>query len=437
MREKATDKSRRSVSSFMHHPFSLRLLGLVAIIGLALAMLSSGRIAVSRILVKYGETYVDSAAVESAIGMTPKDAEAHFVRGALSNYLDEPAAALPELELAVSLRPRDYSIWMELGMTRDQLGDPAGALFCLSEAVRLAPYYARPRWQRGNVLFRSRRYDEAFADFRQVVTSDPDFLPSFLDLAWGAARNDPKVTEQIVQVQGSKATFILALFFTKHGKADEAIALLRSVAAIPPENRREMVRELLAAGALSQAFELWSGSPGPTHPGRGKVSDGGFEGVLNLDEVGFGWRLARTAPGVSFSLDTTQAQTGARSLRIDFAGNTNPGAPLLSQLILLEPEAPAAHYKVNFWARTKDIVTGGLPVITVTALGAVNGQGLLGSSRPLPANTGGWQAFSVEFTTNAAMQAITIGLQREDCTSSPCPIFGLLNLDGFSLERVK
>ena len=112
--------------------------GAATMIILVCAMLYSGRVTIARIFVKYATTVADPAAADTAIGLTPKDAEVHYARGALSNYLRQPDAAVKELELAVSLRPQDYYLWLDLGMTRDQVGDQAGALSCFNEAIRLA-----------------------------------------------------------------------------------------------------------------------------------------------------------------------------------------------------------------------------------------------------------------------------------------------------------
>jgi tetratricopeptide (TPR) repeat protein len=407
------------------------VLGGVTIIILIWAMLFSGRVAISRIFLKYGTTALDSTAIDTAIGLTPNDAEVHYARGALFDYFRESDAALKEFELAVSLRPRDYYFWQELGKTREQVGDQSGALFCFNEAIRLAPYYAQPRWQRGHFLFRRGSYDEAFADLRQAAASNPDFLPALIDLAWGSSGRDARLTDQILQLPGGKEQYALALFFARHGKAAEAVTHLRSAGVISTEDRRKLIKELLAAGSIAQAFEVWSGNTGDSAPARGTVFDGGFEGSLNLAETGFGWRLAPAQPGLGMSQDGRQPQSGARSLRIDFSGHANPAAEIFSQLIAVEP---ATRYKLNFAVRTNEIVTGGPLAVVVKDL---NGQRLLGRSALLPANSVGWQAFSVEFATGAASQAIAISLQREACTSSPCPIFGVVHLDSFSLERLK
>jgi hypothetical protein len=320
---------------------------------------------------------------------------------------------------------------LELGMTRDQLGDTAGALSAFNESVRLAPYYSQPHWQRGNLLFRVGRYDEAFVDLRNAATSNPDLVPNFIDLAWGASRRDAAVTEQLFQPRTDSAHLALARFFATHGEPDEAVAHFKLAHDNSDQMRSELIRQLVAAGGFKQAYELWSSGPGSGAGSKTTIYDGGFEAALRVDEVGFGWRTSHE-PEVSLSVDANQPHSGARSLRVDFSGNSNPGTRIVSQLILAEP---ATRYKLNFAARTQKLVTGGPPIIVVSEATADRRQ--LGRSVSLPQDTGGWQPFTFEFATGPACEAIVISLQRENCTSSPCPIFGSLNLDSFSLERVK
>jgi hypothetical protein len=63
----------------------------------------------------------------------------------------------------------------------------------------------------------------------------------------------------------------------------------------------------------------------------------------------------------------------------------------------------------------------------------VNNQ-LLGKSESLPTGTTSWVKLQFEFTTLATSEAAVIRLQRNNCDSSPCPIFGTLWLDEISIE---
>jgi hypothetical protein len=405
------------------------LVSLAIIFACGWAMWVSGRTALSRLIVKYGMTTANAAALDRAIRLTPADAEGHYARAALSNYLDQPTVALSQLELAVSLRPRDYGLWLELGMTRDQLEDPAGALTAFNESVLLAPYYSKPRWQRGNLLFRMGRYDEALVDLRSAAASNPGLLPSLIDLAWGASGHDPNLTEQLMQVQGSDGHLALASFFANHDRPQHALQQFGQAKNVKAEKRRELVQALVTSGAYAEAFAIWrpTGSTGE----QGTIYDGGFEGALTFEDGGFGWRPAHGVAGLDLSLDQQTPHTGARSLRIEFKGDSNPELPILTQLVVVEP---GVRYKLSFVARTRKLVTGGPPLLVIKDA-TIKGTPRIASSMALPANSETWQSFDLEFVTGAITKAVLVSLQRTGCESSPCPIFGTVNLDSFAIER--
>lgn len=411
-------------------------LGLLLILTFSWSMIQSGRIAISRIFTKFGTTVLSTApadaaaAVATSASMTPKDAEVHYTRGAVATYQQETAVAIREYEQAISLRPKDYYFWLELGLARDVAGDQEGALFAFNESMRLAPYYAQPRWNRGQLLFRMQRYDEAFNDLRLATKSNPDYLPALFDLAWNASKKDPALTKQILQLQTDKDKAELSLFFAKNGKPEDSVAEFMNVKDDPGSVRRELIRSLISKGATRQAFQVWTAGKNSNEM-KSVVFDGGFEGALSLDESGFGWRLAPTQQGLAFSVDGGQPQSGNRSLRVTFTGLTQPALELISQLVVLEP---GSRYQLNFSIRTEKLVTGG-PVVVVVK--DISTQQLLARSASFPAETKGWQTLSTEFAVGKETDAVRIALQRQECTTSPCPVFGTVNLDSFSLEALK
>jgi hypothetical protein len=372
------------------------------------------------------------AAADESIRLSPTDAEAHFVRAEVLKMTGATTQAVTELERAVALRPRDYFLWLELGLTRDQADDTAGALLACNEAVRLAPNYAQPLWQRGNLLLRTGRYDQAFDDLRRAAESNPDLLPNLIDLAWGFSKGDPKVTEQLAQIATGKKRIAFARFLARHGKERETLEQFRAAGSVPDQTRRELVRQLIALNAFAAAFELWKGGEGIEKDRQlSSVYDGGFEGSLTLENVGFGWLIPRNLQGVNMSLDPTQHHSGSKSLRVDFAGDSNAESSSVSQLI---PVEPSNHYRISFAARTQDIVTGGLPLAIVND--AAGEHKRLGQSASLPEGSNGWQVFSCEFSTEPSTRAVVLSLQRKNC-APPCPIFGSVWLDSFSIERLK
>ena len=419
-------------SAFLSHRY-LRLLLVATAIGACLfAIRSAAAFGVSRLLATYSLSARHLSAANKAVELTPKDAEAHFVAAVVLGMSDTPSKSAPEMEQAVALRPADYTLWQQLGLLRDQSGNIAGAVAAFDESIKRAPFYSQPRWNRGNVLLRSGQFEAAFVDLNQAAQSNPDLVPTLLDLAWGVSRGDVKLTEELTQIKGEKMRLAFARLLARRGKGQEAIEQLRGAGNVPEAVRQELVDQLLARGAFKEAFEIWKGAWGPQglNANAGPaVYDGGFEGALSFGETGFGWRVPRDLPATSVSLDSSEPHSGSKNLRVEFSGNSTPN---ISQLILLEPNH---RYRINFASRSEDVVTGGLPFLVISD--AAGDAKRLGQSAPLPKGTSGWQPFSFEFTTTPATTAVVLSLQRETCTTSPCPIFGSISLDSFSVEQLK
>jgi len=420
------------LSSFLSHRYLRLLLVATAIVACLFAVRSAAAFGLSRLLATYSLTARHLGAAKKAVELTPKDAEAHFARAVILGMSDTPGQSVSELEQAVALRPADYTLWQQLGLLRDQAGDRAAAVAAFDEAIKRAPFYSQPRWNRGNVLLRSGQYEAAFVDLNQAAQSNPDLIPILIDLAWGISRSDVKLTEELTQINGDKMRIDFAKLLARHGKGQEATAQLRAARNVPEAVRQQLIDQLLTKNAFKEAFEIWKSAPGfqsqNEQPGP-SIYDGGFEGSLSFGESGFGWRVPRDLQATSISLDSGEPHSGSKDLRIEFSGNSNPN---VSQLILLEP---SRRYRINFASRSQDVVTGGLPLLVVSD--AAGDSKRLGQSAPLPKGTSEWQSYSFEFTTTPATTAVVLSLQRESCTTSPCPIFGSISLDSFSVEQLK
>jgi len=423
------------MSSFLSHRYLRLLLVAVAIAICLLVVRAAAIFGFSQVLRTYSLIAGNVSAANKAVEITPNDAEAHYANAAVLTASQNPQAALGEVERAIALKPADYRFWQQLGLLRDQLGDPNGALTAFNESVKRAPFYGRPRWNRGNVLLRMGQYEAAFKDLCQAAQSNPELVANLLDLAWGVSRGDVALTEELAQINSNKMRIAFAGFLARRGKGNEAVAQLARAGNVPDSVNRGMVEQLLAKGAFNEAFTVWKAGH-EAAAGRELVQpsifDGGFEGTLELGGGGFGWRVQRDVQGTTISLDQVQPQSGARALRVEFDGNSNATLPIVSQLILVEP---SKRYKINFAGRSQDIVTGGRPL--VVASDASGGQKRLGQSPPLAQGSSEWQSFSFEFTAAPTTSAVVISLQRENCPTSPCPIFGSVLLDSFSVELLK
>src|SRR5437867_4303907 len=76
-------------------------------------------------------------AANSAVSLSPADAEAHYVRGAILETSNELSAANAEYAEAVLLRPDDYVFWLSLAHTRELNNDQEGATAAANRAVQL------------------------------------------------------------------------------------------------------------------------------------------------------------------------------------------------------------------------------------------------------------------------------------------------------------
>lgn len=425
--------SRPTISPY---PLSVRLI--IAAIGLALCLwllYQSGQRGLARLLSNYGAGAGVMAAVDEAIKFAPHDPDAHYVRALALAEQNEFARAAAALQQAAALRSHDYQLWLELGNARDQAGDLPEAIAALTRAVALAPYYAQPQWQLGNVLLRAGRFDEAFAALRRALVSDPALAPQAIDLAYGIYQGDASAVAQAIQPQTPAAQMALAVHFAQHRQAAAAVQLFRAVRNAAKPERHALIAALLNTEQFAEAHEVWLAGRARDSEGKlgnGQITmltDGGFEDEINTDEPGFGWQLKQEAPAVKFTVDANDPSAGKQSLRLNWNGAAGTAEPVLSQIVLVTPQT---RYRLHFAARTRQLVTGGLPIIAVRDAAAEAKP--LAQSEPLPPGDSGWRQYSLEFTTTPTTRAILIAIQRQNCTTMPCPIFGQTWFDNFSLN---
>ena len=365
------------------------------------------------------------AMANDAARLTPSDPDAHRAKATVFRQLRMYQNAEEELETAVSLRPRDDYLWLELGELRDELNDQVGALSAFDQAVAAAPYYAHTRWQRANLRLRMGRYEEAFPELRDAASSNHAYLPTLIDLAWSLSKHDVAITEQLAGIDSIESRTLFARLLARQGKGTEALeqyALIKT--NVSTEIKRELVDSLIATFNYTEAFQIWSGTTGPI----AQVYDGGFEGLINFGETGFRWRVVRQ-PQIEVSQDAAEKESGGKSLRIVFTGDSPPTLPSISQTIVVKPE----HRDRITWAvKSKEIVTGGGPVLSIED----QRSRVRMASANLQLESGIWHKQSVEFSAPADCHAVLLEVVRNECATSPCPIFGTLWLDSFGIEEI-
>jgi len=367
-------------------------------------------------------------AADASVALAPSDPEAHYARGNALADTGDYAGAASAYEEALRLRPRDYVLWVELGKSREETGDTRGALESFRKAVALAPFYARPRWQLGNALLRAGAREEAVRELRRAAESEPRLYPNLIQTLWPVSGREPRAFVLDAGPRTDDETLAVVSFLIKEGEADEGLKALReSGLRLNEEARKRLVKDLLAAERFADAYGVWAVG----RAGGGPLEDGGFEEGAHTDEEGFGWRFATNVQNVRLSLDAAEPREGALSLKVEYAGNSEPSQTPVSRLLAVEP---GARYRLTFFARTKEVVTGGPPFVQVVSA-AKSGEALA-ETAVLPASTDGWQGFALEFTAPPA-GAVRVALKRKSCATSPCPAFGAVWLDAFGLRRLE
>ena len=414
----------------------LRLGGaLLALIACLLLALTTARMGYSRLLSRYGIFSGSVATVNRSVELSPADPETYYARAMVFKSTGEPVRAVRDLMHAIQLRPGDYFLWLEVGKLRDQIDDESGALKDFQESVRLAPFYAQPHWQLGNLLLRMGRYDQAFPELRLAAASDPKLMPALIDIAWMTYGGDALAVKSAIQPATPDEELALARFFAGHGRANEALRIFGATTVRSPEQRSALLAVLLEASEYEAAYEIWASGKAvsQTAPpaGIGPLPDGGFESDIEWHEPGFGWQEGLGNANVKISSDREVSREGNRSLRLDWAGDSDPSKAVLTNLAVVEPDR---HYRLHFIARTENLVSGSLPLVAVREAG-INGAELV-QSPPLERGTNEWREYSVDFVTLKPTRAVVIALRRENCNGAPCPIFGRTWFDSVRLEKL-
>jgi tetratricopeptide (TPR) repeat protein len=390
---------------------------------------TAARSGFGKLLTVYAANAELRAAADAAVSISAGDADAHLIRGALCESANDLACAIAEYEKAKTLRPRDYLAWLNLARVRELNGEQNAAIDAANQATVLAPYYKQPRWQLGNLLIRAGRTQEGFRELSEAGRIDASMLPSIIDLAWSMSNGDDSSVIKLLNPQKAETFHALANFFRKKNRVESAVNMYGAAGAVAEQDRLSYIGELIQSQRYKQAYGLWRGdSDANSENYLATLIDPGFEQESNLDGVGFGWRSAQN-PNVRLSLDSDEPREGRSSLKIEFAGDSNPDAAIISQIILVEPRT---HYRLGFATRAEKIVSGGLPILFVKEAGPGRS---LGQSNTLADKDNVWRDYSIDFTTNETSSAIQISLQRTHCDAPACPIFGRLWLDNFSLNK--
>ena len=377
---------------------------------------------------------------QMAVNLAPNDPLPHWRLGNLAQTElppDQISVAVAEYEKAVSLSPNDYRLWTEFGGALEQAGDFDKAEKALREAVKLAPSYAYPRWYLGNLLLRTDRYTEGFAELQRASEANDQFQPQLFNLAWQLNKDDfDSLRAAVGNTPEVRAAF--SDYLIKRGHYDEGLRLWNTLAETEKRENRltadSIITNLTANQHYHQAMEIWNEvAPGPAYNAElGHILDPGFENNLaHGPGAVFGWQVQSNSQ-VQIGIDAGQGHSGSRSLRLFFQVRSHIDAINVSQLI---PVQPNAEYDFECYVKTDKLESAETPGIVISNAGD---DSVLTGSSSAPSGNNDWQRISLSFKAGAKTEAVKVKMLRNSCSDSAvCPIFGTVWYDDFDLKPRK
>ena len=374
-----------------------------------------------------------------ALAMAPDDPLPHARLAELMQQdlpLDRQSEVIPEFEKAAKLSPNDYRFLIFLGTAYERIGESNKAEQALKRAVALAPSYSYPHWYLGNLMLRSARYDEAFAELRLAGESNSELQPQQFNLIWQVYGDDLEGLKNAVgQSSTSRSAFALYLLSQKQFEIG-----LRLWNTLSNEEKKangltatEMITTLNNNFRFHDALNIWNEIGDEKLKAQvDQIFDSGFEqDVPNGFEPVFGWRINNLAQ-VQVGLDPAKRHSGMRSVRLLYQARTNLEGVNLYQLV---PVQPGRTYDLECYVSTSDLQTGSAPRIDILD---PTTNGVLVSSESAPSGTNDWSRINLSFNTSDKTQAVMVRIVRSSCVDKDtpvCPIFGSVWYDDFSLKR--
>lgn len=367
-------------------------------------------------------------AAASAINCLPGNPDAHKTQGLIRLRNWDYSAAADAFEQAIALRENDFLLWLRLGYTRLQLRDFNAAQAAYQKALTLAPNYTQPNFGMGSVLLETGQRERAFWFLSRAAESDTGLYPKILDLARTTYPDDPLSIERAVQAGSVEAKKIVARYLIEQFFMTPDLKSFLTGDELSEKEKDEFVRSLIEKQSFRMAREVWSAKARAKNIDvNTPIFDGGFENITESDESGFGWWIDQRISAISVARDDKIFHSGSSALRIKFAGNVEMSRPIISQLAYVEPHRK---YQLKFFFRSSELISAGLPLIIISD--GVSNE-VLGRSN-MQATDDKWVESKIAFIAKEAPVAL-ISLQRTNCDTSPCPIFGELSLDDFSLAE--
>ncbi len=330
--------------------------------------------------------------------------------------------ATDSMRSAINYRPNDYELWLKLADVLDLAGQRGEVETAYVRAIELAPYYARPHYLFGIFLLKTGQTEHGLRELREASRRNPMYFPDVLAVAIKVRSGNINNAEAILRPFEPSERDLFAEYAIRQTDTATLPQSICGDSALSDTTRYSLVVFLIEKRRFDLADQLNRQSCTPGTPGV--MDDSSFENRSVSLGRGFGWRFSTASDNTKAIVD---GKAGERFLKIIFNGEESENQ-ILSQVVLTEK---GKRYRLSFEARSDHIVSGGPPVIQVMAEDPEGSRML--SEAKIPTDMADWGQFTLDFTTGKETGGVLVQLSRSTCLQMPCPIFGDLSLDKFSL----
>jgi thioredoxin-like negative regulator of GroEL len=374
---------------------------------------------------------------------------ARLAEAELTDRQRDLASAESHALTAIRLSPYDYRNPLILASIKEASGDRQAAEEQLQKALALAPNNISVRYQLANLLVRQGRVDESIEEFRKAVAADSRLLAGTIDLIWQVSNKDVNMIERVTG-DNPKAQMTLAQFLLKQSRTEDAARVFVRIdrrARLSSVETPAFLKAFIEAGYPGLARYLWVGLASSNAETEAPlVWNGGFETDILKNLGQFDWTIPEWAVSKNtnretryarLGIDRTTAHTGARSLKIEFAGeNTTRLDGEIKQLIALKP---GARYRLECYVKSEGLITPEGPRVVVIGGESASEPSKEPASEPVRAGSNDWQRLTIDFIApqgkTAGQSSVQIAIKRIPQFSYDEPTRGTVWFDDFKIEE--
>lgn len=357
----------------------------------------------------------DYEGVQQAIRLQPDNAQYWHFAGAYSLYgAQQPDRAIQQLTTAARLNPWSSETWLTLAGAYQVGGDEPKEKWAVDSAVNADPKTPDVAWEAANFYLVEGDVDKSARLFRVVVENDPSRAELAFRLLW-RVRPDVNFLLNAAVPPTAAGHFALLNVLCTSQEPDAAAAVWKRIRMLseyfPPEQAYPFMDFLINSQRPVQAAQVWEqlADMNPTrvaHHGDNLILNSGFENEIS--NGGFDWRYSPIS-GVKALIDPVVANTGTRSLNIEFQGW---GAEAGIQQYV--PVQPGQRYLFSGSMKSDDIQSNSGPRFGV--YDAYDGTRYVLSDDMLETNV--WRRQNISFVVGPNTHLLIVKIVREPGSSA-------------------